>query len=562
MNPLAKVTDETTLNVAKMVKFVEAEQNLGLYELPTKAQEQLAVALKKPRPELQDLGQWLRQVGELLSIVGEVREKAFQAPQKNGAEPVKGPAPTAQVAIPTVVSAPSATVVVPPVATVKPTPIPPVTVRQASPTALQTPVLKPEARTWEPRTAVELGSEVEEILEDIKAVDSNGPTQIAYLKHLACRARGILMEAEVRKYSEVHVITMMRALSEKSDLYYGINRPIPLRMGIVVQDPKIWRNLADCYLWFAQGISAYEWIVEKQTVVKPPEMRELGEYIGATQQHLYRTLERDLFGNWDEQQKWLYGSLLDLAREYRFRLESLSQAMTDERLVELAKGIQTAYRHVRTTVLQRQKGNTALIQLRALLADPKFGTDQEGDRKVLRSATMAVIESGIQANNKELLDLLTPRVEMLVDASETPLQTLVREIAVAQGEIETVEEGANVLNRHDLDRLKELLPYTRARKMVFLGGIPLREKQEKIKEVLQLAELEWPETKKTDYIGSYEAYIRKADIAVLLVRFMRTNFNDAANIAKKYDTRVVRLPKGLGLDTIIDEFHQQLVPRR
>ena len=74
-------------------------------------------------------------------------------------------------------------------------------------------------------------------------------------------------------------------------------------------------------------------------------------------------------------------------------------------------------------------------------------------------------------------------------------------------------------------------------------------------------ELVWPSARKSASPYDFEAEVARCDIVALLVRFMRTGFKQAVDFCREHNTRVVWLPRGLGLTRIITEFHDQLVPR-
>jgi hypothetical protein len=261
----------------------------------------------------------------------------------------------------------------------------------------------------------------------------------------------------------------------------------------------------------------------------------------------------------------MYAMMMRLVETYRLRLNYLTAPSSQEEQ-HLRKAVPEVYRNLKESLERRIGQERSLQEVLALVESVKFGRSTKADRPKLHAALREAFQQGVVISNKQLRDALLPFGHLLKgEADFAPLlQDIEAELTRRGGAVLEEGEGEEEEDELSLDlrlKLDELLPYTRGRSVLFLGGTPIEGKRVALQEILQLKELHWPQTsKRATSVADFEADIRNADITVLLIRFMRSGFEQAKDIAKKYDHRLVRLPRGLGVSRIIQDFHDQLVP--
>ena len=110
--------------------------------------------------------------------------------------------------------------------------------------------------------------------------------------------------------------------------------------------------------------------------------------------------------------------------------------------------------------------------------------------------------------------------------------------------------------------LQAVLPYTRGKRCLFVGGDPREEKRREIEIALELDDLAWPAVPRKASPSELEPEIAKSDLTALLIRFMGHGFNQSVSLTKRHGVRLIRLPRGLGLRRIVHDFYTQLAAQR
>ncbi len=81
--------------------------------------------------------------------------------------------------------------------------------------------------------------------------------------------------------------------------------------------------------------------------------------------------------------------------------------------------------------------------------------------------------------------------------------------------------------------------------------------EQNIREALQLAEVDWPDLDGSESVNSMEARIRNADITVVVVRYSRTHWKEARDIARQYGKQFVMATRGYGVTHLAQQIVQQ-----
>jgi len=211
---------------------------------------------------------------------------------------------------------------------------------------------------------------------------------------------------------------------------------------------------------------------------------------------------------------------------------------------------------------------SALADLSALLAEEGFG-GREGDDDRLCEAAARCLEAKTPATDRALRDRLLDLHWMLEgDERLTRLhQAVLEEIERRRRKAEE-DEGADPERSDRLDDLTAelrdqraaLLPRTRGKIGVMIGGTCREESRRALQEALELSELRWPDSDPSDPFDRSAREIARADI-VFLTRFNRQRSKEAIPLCRDLHKELIRLPSGYGLNQVIAQAYQQMFGR-
>jgi hypothetical protein len=69
--------------------------------------------------------------------------------------------------------------------------------------------------------------------------------------------------------------------------------------------------------------------------------------------------------------------------------------------------------------------------------------------------------------------------------------------------------------------------------------------------------VDWPDLDGSESVNSMEARIRNADITVVVVRYSRTHWKEARDIARQYGKQFVMATRGYGVTHLAQQIVQQ-----
>lgn len=112
------------------------------------------------------------------------------------------------------------------------------------------------------------------------------------------------------------------------------------------------------------------------------------------------------------------------------------------------------------------------------------------------------------------------------------------------------------------DLVTRILPYTRGKRFLMLGGVPNIEAKHRLEATLSLAELRWPEFDEQDPAEWRLREIRKPEIDLVIItrfnkRYSRHYLHEAQDLGKP----CMSLTKGYGVQTIAMAIEEQVLAR-
>jgi hypothetical protein len=440
----------------------------------------------------------------------------------------------------------------------------------STPTAPPKPTLPPVPKT-PARPLEELYSETEILTEQAEQEGDvfAGKTGLIRLKALLCRQRGIQAEFAAQDIQHWPLRSLFNYIRRRIDDEHGPGHYlISLRSDLWQAEAWPWYRLADLYDLLADAHIALDWYDKECEKLTNTERMELLESIASHQTRLWRHLQTFFPRQNDEHQIQFFRELCAIAEEEDYYLFSLQERCPDETLDERAEQMPVILEHLQLDKKNRAKREAALQKLRTLVINPDFGT-RDTDPIELNSAVAECRKQGAPASSTALRSMLMPWLSLLEESTEKSVQEVARELqkeserlakkAQAQMEAQEAEASLSALSESEQAELDAVRNLLRGKRCLFIGGICREESRQRLEKELELAELVWPSTNGAESVYKFESDIEKTDITVIMVRFMRTGWGQARELAVKHNKMFVRLPAGYGLMQVARQITRQLL---
>lgn len=425
-----------------------------------------------------------------------------------------------------------------------------------------TATVRVKPRNWTPRGPDELEAELSEIRSTMRDHDASTPAGILKIKIQACRLRRIESEMAAHGVSAQPAREVRRGFLE---LVRALPDPpycLPFSENLTTHDPKHWLSLVRAYEHMIPAEEAMEWCETCGSRLKPKELQQLLDAIHACQLHVKLALEKH-FGNisGDAQATQLY-------RRIEALCEDLGVAINGKRTPEpgvlmRAADVPNLLVGLQQSLTKQDAKDAALAKLHALLAEPQFGLS-EGDDLRLHAVCRECLGAGVYTTQKELRNPLLDWIAYFEGAEG--LDTLVLELEKEFKRLnpDRTDDDADTDEPQfspELEAMRtQLIEITRGKRLLMVGGHTSEAHRQKIQDALELAEVLWPDTDRFDTSPeTYTPQLAGVDFAALLVRFMRKGMKGVKRIGKEHGVRVIHLKRGLGVNRVISDFHDQLM---
>ncbi len=390
----------------------------------------------------------------------------------------------------------------------------------------------------------------------------SGPIRAARLKSAICLGRalaGTLPDADALRLVNEEV----RALRERwnaeiSHDFFGLNPGRHI-------EPEGWHRLARAFALTAEAEEALPAILDEAAT--GPNRDAAADAAAAAVGLAFGTMGYYAEGVGDAEATRLRSALEGIGRLPRVReiVEAIKRKPAEwPRYEAMATGLPAQAKRLRTEGEKRAKGEAALAAFEALLKD---GEADESFVDRLVNAARDALAAGVRPNAPRLRDPMMPYLEVLKEpdyAGDPALKGLTLEIAKYAAALLARRAVPAEPDLHANDpehevRLAAVREYLKGKVLGFAGSRRgVDRKVEEFKRTLGAREILWPDIEKHQAVGSLVEALKSADVVCLLVRFCRHSYKDALDEAKKGGGRMVFLPRGLGLNTVVYELYTQL----
>ncbi len=258
------------------------------------------------------------------------------------------------------------------------------------------------------------------------------------------------------------------------------------------------------------------------------------------------------------------------AQNRRWDIEMLSSNSPRQKQVHYIRHADEHWEAAKRQAQKKEQQREAMDHLRAVLSAPNPDSFEED----LLCALVACHQAQIPYSNRELCDLMRGYDSFLENpavpercALAKSEQSAARKFLVNLGkhllkqeqktppqEVQPEEEPHAEQNGELLRQARKI---TQGKKLFMLCFNRRAEAEQNIREALQLAEVDWPDLDGSESVNSMEARIRNADITVVVVRYSRTHWKEARDIARQYGKQFVMATRGYGVTHLAQQIVQQ-----
>lgn len=387
------------------------------------------------------------------------------------------------------------------------------------------------------------------------AQPGNGPLRTARLKALICLGRALegTLEGDEKRIAQEEVTSLRAAWNESGDQkFFALN---PGRYASAEE----WYRLSRAYAVAAEAEGARAALRENREVA--------GEAIAvfaAIVGFAAATLGLVAPGIPDAELASLRETVKELGADLRaIDVQEGLKRRPEEwaRYEGLASGLPALLAKVRNDAAKRQRTEDALEAFARLFREGE-ANEEFVDRLVAHARD--ALSAGVRPNNPRLRDPMMPFREAMQELEDPALKPLIEEIKKQERAILTKQKAEIQVDTHKDDpeheeRLAAVRAYLRDKSLGFAGSRKGNDRRmEEFRRTLGAKDLVWPDVEKHHAVGRLVDAVKRCDVVCLLVRFCRHSYKDALDEAKELGGRMVFLPRGLGLHTVVFELYTQL----
>jgi hypothetical protein len=287
------------------------------------------------------------------------------------------------------------------------------------------------------------------------------------------------------------------------------------------------------------------------------------QQIWTSKQLLNRIMEQDGTAS-------LYEQVRDEAQKRKWKIEMLMSNSARQRQQNYIRNADEHWQAAKQQVQKKALQRKALDALQEVLTKPDPDTFEED----LLCALVACHQAQIPYSNKQLCEFMHGYDYLLenpaipercrlekseASAARKFLVNLGRHLLRQESKESSQEQPPQEepLSEHNGDLLRKARQITQGKKLFVLCFNRRAEAEQNIREELQFAEVDWPDLDGGESVNSMEAHIRNADMTVVVVRYSRTHWKEARDIARRYGKQFVMATKGYGVTHLAQQIVEQ-----
>lgn len=441
-------------------------------------------------------------------------------------------------------------------------PIPPVPAEPITPTDLE-PV--PYANLAEKL------DEVSAVLDDI--INHNLPRKkaVARLMYSACLYRWLRLMATAGWHHEWELEQVKRQIEQLSDKKRMAVWLPPLDPNIEFSEHEL-ETLAKGYYALDRSWDMWEWHQQHGAELEASAGRPLLESIAVPIpmiQQIYSP--KGILPSASEQDtiSTLREEATEEAKRRKWKLDMLTLTCSRQQQIKYLNQAEENWQSAKAQVEKKQAQNRAMNALEEILVHP----NQQSFEEDLLCALVACHQAQVPPSNLRLRETMRgyawllenpavpDRCELAPNVKQSARTFLVKlgEYLVKDQlkEKEEEEPEAEPETEQNTDLLERARQITRGKKAFILCFNRRAEAVQRIRQRLEFAKVDWPDLDGGESVHNMEPRIRNADMTIVVVRYSRTHWKEASDIAKQYNKQFVMATKGYGVTHLADAIVQQ-----
>lgn len=251
----------------------------------------------------------------------------------------------------------------------------------------------------------------------------------------------------------------------------------------------------------------------------------------------------------DQDQLAVFGWIKSIASELQIhisrhmRIDDPADPSEFENLSSRIEAIDTLIQTARTRTKNNRK-RVGKVRHKASLITSEEGIVADHWR-ILIATVGELVNDGLPPSNRELREELIPVIDGLPDELDLPAESqfVLREIDrfIASNAIPITKNNAQ-----PTQEVREVAELLKDRYLVLIGGDRRHESSHALKNSFGLRELIWIETQEHQSVDSFESYVAKpeVDLVLLAIRWSSHSFGDVRAFCERHGKPFARLPGG------------------
>jgi len=323
-------------------------------------------------------------------------------------------------------------------------------------------------------------------------------------------------------------------------------------------------NLAGCYDTVATAMSLAKEVAAESSNV----LFERCLNLVAEAQSGLRTSIDAVNGPTDPDQKSVYDWLRQKASQKQIYIprymrgeDRADPARWESVLARLTSLENDLKQHRKRDLSKKKQLQKLRYELKVIVGQPE-GAEEHW--RTVAATVDALVQDGLPPSHLELRELLLPVFESIPDMDNLPagFQRALAEIErYLASKSDTVESHAAA--REPTPEAREAAKLLDGVTMVLIGGQQKPAAKEAIISTFGLKDLLWVEIDEYQSLDTFEPYIARPDVAVVLlaIRWSRHSFGEVLHICDRFDKPLVRLPAGYNPNQIAAQIMSQCSDR-
>lgn len=330
------------------------------------------------------------------------------------------------------------------------------------------------------------------------------------------------------------------------------------------EDLGLYEMVAGCFETVADA-SAVVRQLENESDLQDGELDKSLDLLAEAQSAL-RSAIQEIDGPVDSDQMVVYQWLRATANErqiyiQRFmRVDDPADASAWQNLSARIEQLDSRIQESRTRDKRRRKLLGKVRHKASIVAaDPDAADD---DWRILAAAVGELVADGLPASNRDFRELLLPVIDSLPELPDVP-SGFISVMEKIDRYLATCPPTESTIDKQPTPDVQEVSRLLRGRSVVLIGGVRRPGSYEAIKDTFGLKYLTWITTKEHQSVDSFEPYVARPDVAVVLlaIRWSSHSFGDVREFCERHGKPLVRLPGGYNPNQVADQIMSQCSER-